>query len=86
MKWYCPIKEASWYNPCWIIINRHIESTFYGATHPTNMVKPQTISGLGETLTDLEKQLEKAEEKYRILKARRDAVHDALLSLQDTAG
>ncbi len=41
-------------------------------------MKPQTIGGLQETLVDLEKQLEKAEEKYHTLRARADAIRDAL--------
>ena len=45
------------------------------------MTSAKTIEGLQDTLDDLEKQLEKAEEKYETLKRRRDAVHDALRTL-----
>lgn len=46
------------------------------------MTKPQTVAGLEDTLEDLEKQREKAQEKYETLTRRTDAVRDALAILR----
>jgi len=56
---------------------RHTAS-FKGPARRRAMASAKTIEGLRDNLDDLEKQLEKAEEKYETLKRRRDAVRDAL--------
>ena len=50
------------------------------------MVSTNTIDGLREDLEDLEKQEEKAEDKYQSIHRRANAVRDALHILQQDAG
>lgn len=45
-------------------------------------MKSDTVDGLYDTLEDLRKQLEKAEEKYQTLARRTNAVEDAIAVLQ----
>lgn len=45
-------------------------------------MQPQTLGGLYDTLEDLQKQLDKAEEKYNTLRTRVDAVRDAINELE----
>lgn len=50
------------------------------------MASMQTIDGLRDALGDLEKQRDKAEEKYRVLLRREEAVRNALGELEAPQG